>query len=140
MADEFTCEQAAADLARAGTAARRVRDRARWMNVYFSVFGAYFGAETLLLGLVQPLALKMTVFAVSATAVITPMVVWALGHGAVPRGRLRGLWAWLGSSGLYGAALFAGLPRLEGRVWYWVPAAVVVALPLCVAGWRERRG
>ena len=139
MEDKLTPEQAAADLGRAGLAADRVRGRARWMSVYFTVFGVLFGAETLQLGLVQPLALRMTIFAVSGLAVMSVTIVWALRHGAVPRGRLRGLWAWLGSCGLYGVALGGGTPRLEGQAWYWGPAAVVVALPLCVAGWRERR-
>jgi hypothetical protein len=140
MTDGLTREQAAASLARADMAARRVHGSTRWMSVYFSVFGAFFGAQTLILGLVQPLALRMTIFAVSVPAVMTGMIVWALRHGAVPRGRFRGLWAWFGSTGLYGAALIVGTPRLEGRLWYWIPASVLVALPLCLAGWRERRG
>jgi hypothetical protein len=139
MAEELTREQAAADLDRAGTAAGRVSGQARWMSVYFTVFGVFFGAETLQLGLVQPLALRMTIFAVSAALVIIGTVVWAWRHRAFPRGRLRGLWAWFTSSGLYAVALIVGTPRLVGEAWYWVPAAVIVALPLCVAGWRERR-
>jgi hypothetical protein len=140
MTSDVTRQQAASDLARAGAAARRVRDRARWMSVYFSVGGALFAAETLLIGLVQPLALRMTIFTVTLPVVLTGMIVWAQRHGAAPRGRLRGVWAWLATGGLYAAALIAGTPRLEGRAWYWAPAAVVVALPLLVAGWRERRG
>lgn len=70
------------------------------MSVYFSVFGAFFGAQTLVLGLVQPFALRMALFTVSVPVVMTGMVVWAQRHGATPRGRLRGLWAWIGSGGL----------------------------------------
>jgi hypothetical protein len=138
MTDDLT--SAAAGLARADRATRRMHDRARWLSNYFAVFGLYIGSQTLLLGLVQPLALRMTIFAVCLPVVLGGLIFWARRQGAVPRGRLRRLWAWLGSSLLYGGALIAGTPRLEGQVWYWVPAAIVVALPLGVASWLERRG
>ncbi len=139
MTDDLTREQAIADLARAGRAAGRVRYRARWMATYFTVFGVGFGAVTLILGLIQPLALRMTIFAACWPALMIGMVLWSRGQRAAPRGRFRGLWAWVATGLLYGAALLAGMPALEGRVAYWVPAAVIVALPLCAAGWRERR-
>lgn len=139
MADELTREQAAAELARADTAAGRVRAGSRWIATYLVVFGVGFGAVTLLLGLVQPLALRMTIFAVCWPILIVGMVIWSRRQPAAPRGRLVGVWGWIGTGVLYGVALFVGTPTLIGRVEYWVPAAIVVALPLCVAGWRERR-
>ena len=138
MADELARDQAIAELARADVAAGRVRGHARWMATYFTVFGLGFGAVTVILGLVQPLALRMTIFATCWPVLVIGMVVWARGQRAAPRGRFRGVWAWVATSILYGVALFTGMSAFEGRVSYWVPAAVIVAVPLCVAGWRER--
>lgn len=139
VTDDLTREQAAAEVVRAGLAASQVHSRARWMGVYFAVFGVFFGAATLLLGLVQPLALRMVIFSVCLPVLLAAMVWWSLRQGAVPRGRLRGLWAWISTGVLYAVALVVGLSRWEGQAWFWVPAAIIVALPLCVAGWRERR-
>jgi len=139
MSDELTREQAAAELARADTAAGRVHARSRWIATFLAVFGVGFGALTLLLGLVQPFALRMTIFAVCWPILIIGMVIWSRRQPAAPRGRLVGVWGWVGTGVLYGVALFVGTPALIGRAEYWVPAAVVVALPLCIAGWRERR-
>ena len=110
------------------------------MSTYFTVFGLAFGAVTLILGLVQPFALRMTIFATCWPVLMIGMVLRARGQRAAPRGRFRGVWAWITTGILYGVALVVGLSAFEGRVGYWMPAAVIVALPLCVAGWRERRG
>jgi hypothetical protein len=46
----------------------------------------------------------------------------------------------LGGHGvLYAVTLWVGDPAQLGRVTYWVPAAVLVALPLAAAAWRERQ-
>ena len=139
MADELARKQAISRLARADVAAGRVRRHTRWMATYFTVFGLGFGVVTLILGLVQPLALRMTIFATCWPVLVIGMVLWARRQRAAPRGRFRGVWAWIATGILYGVALAVGMPAFEGRVGYWAPAAVVVALPLCVAGWRERR-
>ncbi len=141
MADELTREQAAAELARAGVAAGRVRRGARWASTYLTMFGIAFGAVTLLLGLVEPVALRITIFAVCWPIIVIAAVVWAHRQPAAPRGfgRTWGAWGWVGTGVLYGVALVVGTPAFEGRPAFWVPAAVIVALPLCVAGWRERR-
>ena len=139
MAEDLAREQAINGLARADIAAGRVRRRARWMATYFTVFGLGFGAVALMLGLVQPLALRTAIFATCWPVLVIGMVLWARGQRAAPRGRFRGVWAWVATGILYGVALVVGMPAFEGLVEYWAPAAVIVALPLCVAGWRERR-
>jgi peptidoglycan/LPS O-acetylase OafA/YrhL len=139
MADELAREQAISGLARADVAAGRVGRHARWMATYFTVFGLGFGAVTLILGLMQPLALRMTIFATCWPVLMIGMLLWARGQRAAPRGRFRGMRAWIATGILYGVVLVVGMPAFEGRVGYWVPAAVVIALPLCAAGWRERR-
>lgn len=45
----------------------------------------------------------------------------------------------LATAVLYSAAMWIGTPALLGRVEYWLPAAVLVATPLGLAAWRERR-
>jgi len=139
MADELTREQAAAELARADTAAGRVRAGSRWIATYLVLFGVGFGALTLLIGLVQPPALRITIFAVCWPVLIVGTVIWSRRQPAAPRGRTVSIWGWIGTGGLYGLALFVGTPGFVGRAEYWVPAALLVALPLCVAGWWEHR-
>jgi hypothetical protein len=140
MAEEITTEQAKADLARADDVAGRVRRHARWMWLYLAVFAAGFGGITLILGLVQPLWLRMTIFGVLWPYLVVGMVVWSRQQPAASRdGRRRALWAWVATPVLYSAAVWVGTPSQLGRVAYWLPAAVVVAVPLAVAAWRERR-
>lgn len=139
MAEELTREQAAAELARADLVAGRVHGRSRWMANYLAVFGAGFGVVTLVLGMVEPYPLKMTIFAVFWTSLVVGMVGWARSRPAAPRGRWRGVWAWVGTGVLYPAALLIGLPGQAGRPAFWVPAAVLVAAPMAAAAWREHR-
>jgi hypothetical protein len=138
MTDHLSPSQAQADLARADESARRIGTRARWMSVYLAVFAAGFGLLTLVLGLVGPKA--MIVVMPLWGVLIVVMVVWSQRQLATRRGigrRIAGYW--IGASALYVAALFIGLPDLEGRPAYWIPAALTVAAPLAVAAVRERR-
>ncbi|MDQ6947905.1 MAG: hypothetical protein M3256_16980 [Actinomycetota bacterium] len=138
----MTQEQAAADLAGARQAAVRVGTQARWTARYLAVFAAGFAAITLILGLMQPFWLRMSVWGVLWAALVMGMVWWARSRPAQPRGsrRWRWAWGWAGTGILYAAALSIGLPGQSGWPAYWVPAAAIVALPLSVAAWRERRG
>lgn len=136
----MTRERAAADLDRARRAAGRVRTESRWMGTYLAVFAVGFGVLTLVLGLVSPLWLRMTVAGALWIPLVVGMVVWAVRRRASDRGTgRRVLWGWLGTGGLYALALVVGTPARLGEPLYWVPAAVVVALPLAAAAWREAR-
>lgn len=140
MATDITREQAAAELDRAERAAALVRRQSRWMARYLGVFAAGFGALTLILGLVEPLWLRMTVSGVLWAGLVLGMVLWANRRPATARGAgHRGLWGWIGTCALYGVALFVGTPGHLGEVAFWVPAAVVVAIPLAIAAWQEAR-
>lgn len=137
-------ERAAAELARAGAITGRVRDRSRWLAVMFGAFSGCFGVVTLVLGLVAPrpgMLVPTVVTVLACVAVLlTGTLVWAFTRPAQPRGRGRGAWAWISTGTLYAAALLAGTyGHLSLRVAYWVPAAIVVAAPLAVAAFRERR-
>jgi hypothetical protein len=46
---------------------------------------------------------------------------------------------WFGTTLLYTAALLVGLPDRGGQVSYWVPAAIVVAIPMAIGALLERR-
>lgn len=140
MDTDMSRERAAADLARAATATDRVRDESRWAVRYFAVFAVGWPVLLLVLGLVFPLWLRMTIAGVLWIPLVTGMVVWANRHRAYSRGMLRrNAWAFGTAGVLYTAALFVGTPAQLGNAAYWVPAAVVVDLPLAVAAVLEAR-
>ncbi len=140
MDTDMSRERAAADLARAATATDRVRDESRWAVRYFALLGAGWAAITLVLGLVFPLWLRMTVAGVLWIPLVTGLVVWAVRRRASSRGVARhNAWAIGATSVLYGAAIIIGTPGQLGNAAYWVPAAVLAALPLAVAAVLEAR-
>jgi hypothetical protein len=103
------------------------------------VFAAGFGVATLVLGLVQPFALRMSLWAVAWVLLVGGMIWWAWRRPANLRGTTRRVAGyWVGTGLLYGVALFVGTPRLIGQPLYWVPAALVVAAPLAFGSVRER--
>lgn len=137
---DLTRDQAATDLAHARRSAGRVRAEARWFVRYLVVFAAGFGVLTLVLGLVEPLWLRLTVSGVLWLPLVAGMAWWASRQRATTSGvGRRALPGWIGTGGLYAVALFVGTPDQLGRPAYWVPAAVVVTLPLAVTAWRESR-
>lgn len=104
------------------------------------MFAAGFGAATLVLGLVEPVALRMSLWGVAWVLLVTGMVVWAKRRPASLRGTSRRIAVyWAGTVLLYTVALFVGTPRFIGQPLYWVPAALLVAAPLAVGAFRERR-
>lgn len=137
----MTTEQAAADLARARQATEQVRARAQWSARYLGVFAAGFAAITLILGLMHPFWLRMSVWGTVWGVLVVGMVAWARSQPAQPEGsrRWRSAWAWAGTGVLYAVTLWVGDPAQLGRMMYWVPAAVLVALALAAAAWRERQ-
>ena len=137
---DMSRERAAADLARAGAATSRVRDESRWAVRHFAVFAVGWAVLTLVLGLVFPLWLRLTVAGVLWIPLVTGMVTWAHRRRASSRGMVRrNAWAFGTAGVLYIAAVVVGTPGQLGNVAYWVPAAVVVAVPLAVAAVLEAR-
>lgn len=105
-----------------------------------AVFGVAFAVLTLLLGLVEPLSLRMTVLSVGWPLLIGGMVVWSLRRPASLRGTSsRVVRYWVGTAVLYGIVLFVGTPGRIGEPVYWIPAAILVATPLLVGAVLERR-
>lgn len=127
-------------LTSAAGSAERVRAQARWMSTYLAVFGIGFGVLTLLLGLVQPLSLRIAAMSLGWPLLVAVMVGWAARRPASLKGTsTRVTKYWVGTAGLYGVALVIGTPRLIGEWLYWVPAAALVAAPLLAGAVRERR-
>ena len=140
MDTDMSRERAAADLARAATATDRIRDESRWAVRYFAVFAVGWPALVLVLGLVSPLWLRLTIAGVLWIPLVTGMVVWARRRRASSRGMAWRHSAAFGVTGaLYVAALFVGTPAQLGNAAYWIPAAVVVGLPMVVAAVLEAR-
>lgn len=144
MSDELNSAQAATELSQADAVARRVRDQSHWMTIFFAVFAVCFAAVTLIVGLVAPLPGMLAPVVVSTVVfvalLVAGMVVWAWTRPAMPRGRGRGVWAWAITAALYPAALNIGTSTHQTRPVYWIPAALIVAIPLTIAAWREHRG
>ncbi|WP_300012512.1 hypothetical protein [Pseudonocardia sp.] len=137
---ELSRDQAASALAHADRSAARVRTQTRWFVRYLAVFAAGFGVLTLVLGLVQPLWLRLTISMALWIPLVAGMAWWAQRQRATAGGAIRRtVPGWIGTGALYAAALFVGTPGQLGNPAYWVPAAVVVTLPLAVVAWRESR-
>ena len=71
---------------------------------------------------------------VSVTAVFLSRLV--VGSPAQMRRWRRTVLIWML---VFGAALAVGLPLFPGQLWFWVPVAIVVALPLTVGAVLESR-
>ncbi len=139
MSDDLSPDDARAALAAAEASSARVRGPARWMSVYLGVFGVAFGVLTLLLGMVQGRPARAVLLAGWAVLCLG-VVAWAarrpahLAGTAARTGRY-----WMLTAVLYGIALAVGLPQDDAGLGYWLPAAVVVALPMLIGAVREAR-
>lgn len=127
---------AAAALDRADRLAGATRARGwRWVRLYLT------GWAVASIGLVLAIGLGGRVgFVVGMAAwvaIVTVGATWAARQGALAVGTRRriavGAVSW---AVVYGAVLVAGLVVWPGSVAYWVPAALVSAVPLLVAAWR----
>lgn len=123
----------------ANCATVRLQAHARWMSGYLVIFATAFAGITLVLGLVQPLALRMMVFVLCWPALMVLAARWVDRRPAKPRRTdARATKYWVATSLLYGAALLWGTPRLIGDASYWIPASIVVATPLLIGAVRVR--
>ncbi|TXR55286.1 hypothetical protein [Quadrisphaera setariae] len=124
----LTADQARAALAGADTARRGLTARGRWLAGYFGAFAVGSVVVVLLIGLGGD------------TGTTLAMIGWVLlvslgvGYAATRpvrlrrEGRLHAL-AWLSWGVVYAVALLGGHPR-HGELAYWLPAALVTAVPL----------
>ncbi|WP_069385548.1 hypothetical protein [Cellulosimicrobium cellulans] len=122
-------------LARAAELTTRTRAAAwRWVRIYLSGWAASSVALVAAIGLGGRVG--MVVGLAVWGALVAVGVTWARRQGfalAVAGRRIgigAGLWA-----ATYGALLAVGLTVFAGDARYWVPAAVVSAVPLLAAAW-----
>jgi hypothetical protein len=140
MNNRITPDEARAALDSAVTASGRVRAQARWMSTYMAVFAVAFLLLTLVVGLVESTPIRLTVGIGGWFVLVVVMMWWISRRTAMLTGSAwRTAPYWLGTVLLYTAALIVGLPDREGQVTYWVPAAIIVALPMAIGALLERR-
>jgi hypothetical protein len=138
--EPLTPSQGADDLTRAASVAARLQAQTRWLAAFLALLGVAFGTLTILLGLVGSTPARVAVITASFLLLIGGLVVWYFRQRVFPRDLPRRYVPFMmATCSLYGAALAVGLPRFAQRPEYWLPAGVVVALPLLVGAWRGRR-
>lgn len=126
----MTADRARAALAGADTSRRGLAARGRWLAGYFTAFSAGSVAVVLLVGLGGD--------AGTTAAMITWVLLVSLGVGyAASRpvhlrreGWLHGVWVLWGV--VYGLVLLLGHSH-HGEVAYWLPGALLSAVPLLAA-------
>ena len=140
MSSDMTPDAARDALDSAAAAHAGVREKASWMSTYLIAFGLGVGGAAILLGMVESFWWRIGLFLVIWLAFVAAMVRWAATRPAALRTSMRRTApGWIGTGALYAIALFLGTGRFQGELRFWLPAAVVIALPLVVVGLRERR-
>jgi hypothetical protein len=138
---DLTPAAADAALARAHASSDRLQARGLgWLSRYMAVFGLGFGAVTAVIGLVEPPVVRTVAFVGGWLVFVLAMVLWSRNRPATLRDhdvRIRPYWRL--TFVFYAVALASGLGQQLGNPSFWVPAAVVVALPLVVGAVRVRR-
>ncbi|UQA93861.1 hypothetical protein [Streptomyces halobius] len=136
---EYASKDAAAALARAQRLGSTVRNGSKWYVRYQVIFGCAAAVAVLAIGLVRHpygLAAGMGFLGLA----ITGLSVYAARQPVARRGFAR--WhvgmiiAW---ALLYPAVLIPGAVWFEGVAAWWVPGAMVVALPGVIGGYLEAR-
>jgi hypothetical protein len=139
MDNDMTPEAARDALLSAARTSQRLRGRGRWASTKLAVFGVGIGLVTASVGLVESKLLGTAVFAVWLV-LVGGMRMWErsrLAHLAGTRERINPYW--VGSFAFYGVALAVGTDKTSGDLTYWLPASVIVALPMLIGALRERR-
>ncbi|MFC5144000.1 hypothetical protein [Streptomyces aureoversilis] len=130
---------AATALARAQALDSTVRDGSRWFARYQLVFGCAAAVAVLACSLIDGPASAIA-FALFWAGTVTALAVWANLQPVRPRGLGRRHHYLIATWALLHAAVIApGTTWFRGNPAWWVPGAVVVALPGLVGAWREGR-
>ncbi|MFC8922123.1 hypothetical protein [Cellulosimicrobium sp. NPDC057127] len=128
-----------AQLARAAELTTRTRAAAwRWVRVYLGGWAVASAALVAAIGLGGTAGMVVALSVWGALVAIG--VTWARrqGFAVAAAGRRIGIGAGLWAA-TYGVILAVGLTAFEGAPGYWVPAAVVSAVPLLAAAWWPSR-
>ncbi|MFD0168412.1 hypothetical protein ACFVJH_30365 [Streptomyces decoyicus] len=136
---EYASKDAAAALARAQELSATVRDGTKWYVRYLVIFGCASAAQALAVGLlVHPYGMAIGTGIGGVT--VTALSVYAVRQRVSRRGfgwwhaGLMGVWTLL-----YVGVLLLGFGYFPGAVAWWVPGALVVALPGLIGSYLEAR-
>ncbi|MEV6566519.1 hypothetical protein [Streptomyces kronopolitis] len=136
---EYASQDAVAALARAQELRSTVRDGTRWYAWYQVIYGSATAFTLLSTGLItRPygVAIGCGVW----IAVIVGLSVYAARQRVTRWGFQRRQACLVTAWGLlYGGVLTVGLIRFPGVVAWWVPGALLVALPGLIGGYLEAR-
>lgn len=139
MAYDLTPAAAREALASAATTSHKLRTRARWASTKLAVFGVAIGLVTITVGMVDSRLIGAAVFA--GWAVLAGgMSLWEarrLVHLAGTRERIRPYW--LAGFAFYGVAVATASADTSGELAHWLPAGVIVSMPMLIGAWRESR-
>jgi hypothetical protein len=139
MAHDMTPAAARDALVSAATASHNLRTRARWSSTKLAVFGVGIGLVTATVGLVDSKLLGAAVFA-GWGMLAGGMSLWErrrLAHLAGTSERIRPYW--MAGFAFYGVAVATASGETSGDLAHWLPAGVIVSLPMLIGAWRERR-
>ena len=139
MNNDLSAAAATDALLAAARTATRLRRRARWASTKLAVFGVAIGQVTVTVGRVESKTVGAAVFA-GWGALAVGMSAWErrrLAH--LPGTRERAGRYWATSFAFYGVALAVGIGEASQEPGYWLPAGAIVALPMLVGAFRERR-
>ncbi|MGG2465936.1 hypothetical protein ACO0M4_40285 [Streptomyces sp. RGM 3693] len=136
---EFAASDAAAALAQAEALGSRVRKSTKWYVRYQVLYGFAAGLLVLFIGLVKApygvaIGSVLWVAAVSGLSIYAARQRVARRGFGVHRDILIVTWGLL-----YAAVLVPGMMFFQGVAAWWVPGAVVVALPGLIGGYLEAR-
>ncbi|MFE6687200.1 hypothetical protein ACFVFQ_12050 [Streptomyces sp. NPDC057743] len=136
---DYASNDAAAALARAAQLGSTVRKGTRWYVRYQFVFGGVTGLAVFAIGV-----LKAPYGVAVGTGLLVAVVSWLSVYAArqpvsrrgfgIRHGIMIGTWGLL-----YAAVLALGIIFFPGVAAWWVPGAVVVALPGLIGGYLEAR-
>lgn len=136
---EYASKDAAAALARAQELGSTVRNGSKWYVRYQVIYGCAAAVTVLAIGLLSHpygVAIGIGFWLLS----LTGLSVYAARQPVARRGFARWHSGLIISWGLlYFAVLFPGLTWFAGVAAWWVPGAVVVALPGVIGGYLEAR-
>ena len=138
MSDDSSAAAARDALLAAARSSERLRLRARWASTKLTVFGVAIGLVTVAVGLIESKLLGAAVFG-GWLVLVVGMSGWERSRLAhLPGTRERTSRYWATSFAFYGVALAVGSGEASADSAYWLPAGVIVALPMLVGAFRER--
>jgi hypothetical protein len=138
---EISPEQARQALERAAESSSRVRSHTASLRTYNLVTAASWAASLLLYGFLEPLPVRFAAWAAVLLLSLAAMVWWYWRRRATalfvrpPRGRYLGYTVPMGVIQIVTLIVGEGA-GLHGEPWFWIPAAIAVAVPLTVLAFR----